>query len=395
MNLLYPLVAAVCSLSVATGLKDVPLGMCFACEVTCIKDCGDKFEHEVMSDDALLQTAKKVNTSNLRAKTETVSNPKVKQMFKASEQLIKEYSNKLFIESKSTCDKSKGCGIAKQCVDSIGKEFANMEKMERFQAEEREVDHGQAVIETRGHKAWTDVSAQEVTIADLPKFHGDSTPHLRSSSSSVSQASLDNLESAHMSSMTNGGHLGLVKANSSLAPAPSAPNPWPLHPVKLGVFAKGGQTLTQCMTYCFAATCGCSGQGIINQPSMPKAVKEANAAGYYTDTKPSWKYKPATKEQCGAGVKKIIKGLYIDYYAGVGGVVEVCSDQYFKNKAGASGALGLTDPLEDKKKCDCGVNRLDCHEPDFGCSWNELGYCEFKAMAHTRCYHRYKDDKTL
>merc|ERR1719247_55005 len=116
-------------------------------------------------------------------------------MFKASEQLIKEYSNKLFIESKSTCDKSKGCGIAKQCVDSIGKEFANMEKMERFQAEEREVDHGQAVIETRGHKAWTDVSAQEVTIADLPTFHADTTPRLRSGASSISKESLNSLDS--------------------------------------------------------------------------------------------------------------------------------------------------------------------------------------------------------
>jgi len=104
----------------------------------------------------------------------------------------------------------------------------------------------------------------------------------------------------------------------------------------------------------------------------------------------------ATKEQCGAGVKKIIKDLYIDYFPGVGGVVEVCSMEYFKLRAGASGALGLTDPSEDKEKCDCGVNRLDCHEPDFGCSWNEIrGFCEFKALKHTRCYHRYKTDPTL
>lgn len=395
MTMLRSLVAAVCYLSVATGLKDVPLGMCFDCEVSCIKDCGAKFESEVMADDALLQmTSKKVNTSNLRPKTQKVVGPAYQKMFKASEQLVKEYSNKLFFESKRSCDKNKGCGIGQQCIDSIGKEFANLEKVELEQHNEREVDRGQEVIETQGHKKWTDVSAQEVTIADLPTVHLDSTPRLRSSAS-VSQASLDSLENAHMSSMRGDGHLRLNQANSSLAPAPSTAQPWPLHPVKLGVFSKGGATLTQCLTYCFAATCGCSGQGIVNIESIPKMVKEANKAGYYTDTKPAWKYSPATKEQCGAGVKKIIKGLYIDYYAGVGGVVEVCSDQYFKNKAGASGALGLTDPLEDKKKCDCGVNRLDCHEPDFGCSWNKLGYCEFKAMAHTRCYHRYHDDKTL
>lgn len=396
--MMHSLVVVLCSLGVATGLQDVPLGMCFDCEVTCIKDCSAKFEKEVMAEDmaSLLQIIKKTNTSNLRAKT-AVANPEVQKMCKASEQLVKEYSSKFHLEGKRSCgtasEKEKGCGIAKQCVDSIGNEFANLEKMDWEKSAEREVDHGMDVIDNRGHKAWTDVSAQEVTIADFPKAHIDSNPHLRSVAS-VSKESLDGLENAHMSSINNNGHLGQIQVDSSLAPAPSAPNPYPLHPVKLGIFSKGGHTLTQCMTYCFAATCGCAGQGVVDISSIPKKTKEAAQHGFYTDTPPSWKYKPATKEQCGAGVKKIIKGLYIDYYPGVGGVVEVCSMEYFKNKAGASGALGLTDPAEDKEKCDCGVNRLDCHEPDFGCSWNPLGYCEFKALKHTRCYHRYQTDPT-
>jgi hypothetical protein len=399
--MLHILVVAVYSLSTATGLQDVPLGMCFDCEVTCIKDCSAKYEKEIMADDSLLQTFKKVNTSSLRATTAVVNdapNPEIKKMFKASEMLAKEYSTKLLIESKHSCgtpsEKQKGCGIAKQCVDTIGKEFANMAKVEWEQHEEHIVDRGQDVIDNRGHKAWTDVSAQEVTIADFPKVHLDTTPHLRSSASVSEQSAteLNGLENAHMSSIKNHGHLGLNQA--ALAPAPAAMNLYPLHPVKLGIFSKGGQSLTQCLTYCFAATCGCAGQGLINEESIPKATIEASKAGYYTDTKPAWKYSPATKEQCGAGVKKIIKGLYIDYYPGVGGVVEVCSLEYFKNKAGASGALGLTDPKDDMEKCDCGVNRLDCHEPDFGCSWNELGFCEFKALKHTRCYHRYKTDPT-
>jgi len=84
------LVSALFLLSVATGLQDVPLGTCFECEVTCIKDCGAKFESEVMSDDSLLQLTKKVNTSNLRSKA-TVINPEIQKMFKMSEQLAKEY----------------------------------------------------------------------------------------------------------------------------------------------------------------------------------------------------------------------------------------------------------------------------------------------------------------
>lgn len=392
------LVSALFLLSVATGLQDVPLGTCFECEVTCIKDCGAKFESEVMSDDSLLQLTKKVNTSNLRSKA-TVINPEIQKMFKISEQLAKEYTNKLYFEGKHSCgtasQKELGCGIAKQCVDSIDKEFANLGAQAMQKRAEQEVDHGMEVIDKRGHKAWTDVAADEVTISDFPKFHADSTPRLRSSAP-VSQASLDSLENAHMSSAKNGGHLRMIQADSSLEPTGEAPDPYPLHPVKLGIFSKGGQTLTQCMTYCFAATCGCGGQGVVDAASIPKAVKEANKHGFYTDTPASWKYSAATKEQCGAGVKKIIKDLYIDYFPGVGGVVEVCSMEYFKLRAGASGALGLTDPSEDKEKCDCGVNRLDCHEPDFGCSWNEIrGFCEFKALKHTRCYHRYKTDPTL
>jgi len=401
--MLRSVVVTMCSLSVATGLQDVPVGMCFACEVTCIKDCGAKFEREVMAADmsSLLQTTKKVNTSNLRAaKPAAVANPEAQKMTKAFQTLAKQYQNKLFFESKHSCgttsEKEKGCGIAQQCVDSIGQEFANLEKADLQSQNEREVDHGLDILDHKGHKKWTDVAAQDVTIADVPKFHADSTPHLRSSSSSsVSKESMDSLESAHMGALKNDGHLRLIQDDSSLAPVNKEADPWPLHPVKLGVFSRGGQALTQCMTSCFAATCGCAGQGLVNIESIPKATKEANKHGFYTDTKPAWKYSPATKEQCGAGVKKIIEGLYIDYYAGVGGVVEVCSMEYFKNKAGASGALGLTDPSKDKEKCDCGVNRLDCNEPDFGCSWNELGYCEFKAQVHTRCYHRYHTDKTL
>jgi len=381
------LLAAVNLFSVATGLTDVPKGMCFDCEVSCIKDCSAKFESEVMKDDmqSLLQASKKVNMSALK-----VPNPNQAQLFKASKQLAKEYSNKFFTQSKHSCDAKKGCGIANQCVTSIENELANMDKQSLQDRDEHELDRGKDVIEGRGHKAWTDVSAEDVTIADLPKVHLDTTPRLHSDRA-VSKEQMDTLDNAHM----KGGHLRFLGMASSLAPVNKAPNPWPLHPVKLGVFSKGGQTLTQCLTYCFAATCGCSGQGIVSDASMPKMTKEAGKAGFYTDTKPAWKYSPATKEQCGAGVKKIIKGLFIDYYPGVGGVVEVCSAEYFKNKAGASGALGLTDPMEDAKKCDCGVNRLDCHEPDFGCSWNELGYCEFKAAAHTRCFHRYHMDKTL
>jgi len=383
MPIMLAKVAVVCAavLGAVSGRRlrrDVPLGQCFGCEVNCINDCVQKYDAEVIKPDAFLQMDKP-------------SSPKMEK------KIAQDYVHRMLqAEGKQGCVKETGCNLAAQCAKSVENQMIAEAKQEREQHADHELDFAHDTV-SKDHKKWTDVSAQEVTIADLPSFHAatDAAENKRAHSQhgAASQADLDKLDSFHSSAKL---HL----AQTALAPVPDQTSYYPLHPVKIGVFSNGQQSLTQCMRYCFATTCGCEDSGLTGGAggtgTMQKLAKAGADSGFHTDTSPQWRYKKATKDQCGKGVGKLIKGLYIIYYAGPGGTFEVCSDKMFKAKAGTSGALGLTDPLEDQYKCDCGINRLDCNEPDFGCSWDETSdRCEFKAMHNTVCYHRYKTDVTL
>lgn len=376
-----------CALGAASAARftDVPKGMCFKCEINCMQDCTAKFHEEVMKDDmtSFLQVAEPKPSSDLA---------------KMPDKIVADYITRLHSASAKGCVKKQGCNLAMQCAKSVDNVLKARLQDEQLEHASQELDYGHD-IHKKG-KAWTDVASQEVTIADLPKFHVATDQHAHAATGAVSEHDLRTLDASHGLATRFGGHLRLISSKTNktgLAPTGEAPDPFPLHPVKRQVFAKGQQTLFQCMQYCFAATCGCEDSPMTGTVSKTQELtKAAIASGFHTDTPPTWKYSRATKEQCGAGVKKLIKGLYIIYHAGPDGTYEVCSKGMFKAKAGVSGALGLTDPLEDMYKCDCGVNRLDCNEPDFGCKWNDKNNrCEFGAMHNTMCYYRYKTDKTL
>merc|ERR1719183_1301699 len=53
---------------------------------------------------------------------------------------------------------------------------------------------------------------------------------------------------------------------------------FPLHSVKINVFAKGKMTLDHCLKYCLASTCGCSDAPGFNSADGLKKAVEANAA---------------------------------------------------------------------------------------------------------------------
>lgn len=384
---------AVACLVVMVGAfrKDVPDGMCFKCEVNCIQDCTSKFHTEVMKDDmaGFMQLAKSTSKKPSQEVAKTAEQIKT---------LGEHYISQLKAEGTRTCTPQRGCQIAQQCAVSMENQIRAVSEHEIQQKASKELDYAARKMEGgKEHRAWTDVSSEQVTIMDLPKFTAPTSAHgpVQHEASDRAEVTLDR---SHRNSGSLGGHLRLYQNNKTqLAPVDTGPMKYPLHPVKIGVFSKGGQTLTQCMMYCFAATCGCEDSPMTGTvEKTQELVKAAGASGYHTDTPPHWRYRKATKEECGAGVNKVIEGLYVVWRPTDEGTAEVCSDKMFKLKAGVSGALGLTDPLEDKMKCDCGINRLDCHEPDFGCSWSKtMQRCEFKAMHNTICYTRYKTDKTL
>lgn len=73
------LALAACVASVnGAFLRDVPLGECHQCEVTCFEDCSAKYQKEIMDDDNFLQlrsepAKNKTNQTNLAVENRTVS----------------------------------------------------------------------------------------------------------------------------------------------------------------------------------------------------------------------------------------------------------------------------------------------------------------------------------
>merc|ERR1719263_2435789 len=76
---------------------------------------------------------------------------------------------------------------------------------------------------------------------------------------------------------------------------------FPLHSVKINVFAKGALLMDQCLKYCLAATCGCEDAPVFDKR---EELAKANAAAgpAVTDTPASPQYRPAKIEECAKGM---------------------------------------------------------------------------------------------
>merc|ERR1719398_364347 len=113
---------------------------------------------------------------------------------------------------------------------------------------------------------------------------------------------------------------------------------FPLHSVKINVFAKGGMLMDQCLKYCLAATCGCEdAPGFDKREETAKANAAAGPA--VTDTPASPQYRPAKIEECAKGMigKKVASDLYIKIEGGPGGMFEICSKDFLSKLLGPSG----------------------------------------------------------
>lgn len=376
--------------TLVTSLQDVPLGLCGDCEVNCFEDCVLKYDREIiqpdMADEPFGSGPPEVLLEVGAVKSHQ-QKPNLKDVAKKA--LDTELTRlKAKQQGGKKCSKEAGCTMAQTCAKNIHAELSsltaikaeNEAQYEKF--EEQQLQDADDI--SKSGRTWADVSATKVTISDIPEWKAPSPSMLRATRSISLSA-----QNATKSSM-----------RGNLAPAPGLDDPnsprsyYPLHPVKIGVFDKGLINLDQCLSYCLATTCGCEGvPGMEDKSDMSKKEEEGKAAGTHFSTPPVWKYRKAKKEECGHGLgdNKVIKDLYVDFLPGVEGWLEVCTKKFFDKAAGASAMLGLNDPQKEIEKCDCGVNRLDCHEPEYGCSWNHVkSRCEYKAMYNTVCYKRYR-----
>jgi len=155
---------------------------------------------------------------------------------------------------------------------------------------------------------------------------------------------------------------------------------FPLHAVKINVFAKGGMLMDQCLKYCLAATCGCE-----DAPGFDKREASIKAnAGSVKDTPASPQYRPAKIEECAKGMigKKVAKGLYIKLGGGPMDYVEVCTDKFL-------GAVGAPDGAA--AKCKSGAS----DDSKFGCVWHETkNMCVVGFSPILKCMTQYINDPT-
>jgi len=104
-----------------------------------------------------------------------------------------------------------------------------------------------------------------------------------------------------------------------------------------------------------------------------------------TDTHGSYKFRPAKIEECAKGMvgKKVSKGLWIDMGAGVGGELEICSKGLMER------IFGPGDHSEKFKLC----KSTKSDDSKWGCIWNEKkGYCGVGFSPNLRCQKKYIND---
>jgi len=309
------------------AVRDVPLGECYDCEVTCFEDCALKFDREIIKPDTgFMQlantTADRKHFGWRSAKAET------KEDSKHAMDLADQYA---------TCLKQDKCHGHPVSKASKLRNYANS-------------------------KACHAVSAKPLSLLEKQRRCSVSDP-------SCAQNCAKKISDSNTVVLAQG------------------KKDFPLHPVKINVFAKGTINMDFCLKSCLAVTCGCAdASGYTDAASVEKQTKANDAAGEpVKDLPPADHYRHATLAECAKGIfgKKINKGLFVNYG---GGWQEVCSDEFL------STTYGMPDISEQKKKCQSPL----ADDVKFGCVWNnQEEMCVFGDQTIAKCYTKFHDDKKL
>jgi len=182
------------------ALRAVPLGECYACEVTCFEDCSLKFDREIIKDDFLQlkegpqknQTVSQVNQTAVSSPVELAANHTVS--------LREEYS-KCLVDSQCPCRAEAKVGKALQLVDKKKKTKCAV-----------------------GMGSCSEKCSSKVIDKDVL----DLTKQAESTQQEAKRSLLQKRSEG-----------------------------FPLHPIKIGSFSKGKMTMATCLKYCLASTCGC------------------------------------------------------------------------------------------------------------------------------------------
>jgi len=312
------------------ALRDVPLGECHGCEVTCFEDCSLKYDREILQDDSLIQTPPK--PENKTAKKLTALGEEMKDCLQEEKcpcpkELAKTKGAKnatAFLQNATCAVQSKN---ASSCAQDCSKKiFAKV------------IEQTNAKLEAK--KKAKNVKKQVFLEKDYP---------IHSVTVGVFSRGAMNMDQC------------LKFCLAATCGCDKAPG--------LDTIDKLFKAIKQ------------------NDAALPgeKDFSHHEPATAVADTHGSFKFRPAKIEECAKGMvgKKVNKGLWIDMGGGVGGELEICSDKLMER------IFGPGDHSEKKKLC--ASTKSD--DSKWGCVWNEKkGYCGVGFSPNLRCQKKYIND---
>jgi len=329
----------------ASSYRDVPVGYCHDCEVTCFEDCVVKYDREIIQPDVTGAILHSGGDSRVEAAMK----------------------NKLY---GVVLKQNKAGPAAKASVSvalpKLSSSYRACLKEDKCPCNQKTKGRGSSFLATA-----CNVGDQPCALGCINKTldtepgEGDEKP----------------------------GKNAQLQTTARVFPGPLDENdaaiPWSnsVHPVVINSFATGRQDLEQCYKSCLAATCGCyNPPGLERLDAFHNAIKKNDESKEpVEDTTPNWQYKRPDMMACAKGMqgKKVTQGMYADLVGGAEGWVEVCSDDFFTQQGLAADA--------GKKNCDNPKALLA------GCIWDtNRGSCVYGLKPNLiNCYTRYLDDNKL
>jgi hypothetical protein len=277
-------------LSVDAAVRDVPLGECHGCEVTCFEDCALKYDREIMQELYLLQTEEEQNRAA---------------------KVTDEYANCL-IEDKCPCDKEEKKAKAAQAAK--GKS---------------------SLLQKKGNAT--------CAVGDVPCAQKCSRKVI-----SKTEASLKAKASSKQALIQRDYPIHSVTVGVFSKGAMNADNC-----LKFCLAATCGCDGVKDLDTIDRLVKAIKKNDAVSGGVYHPVEEAADHKGGVVDTHRSAQFRPAEVTDCAKGMigKKVSKGLYIDFGEGVGGEVEICSTKFLEKIFGP-GDHSKQDKLCKSKKSD-------------------------------------------
>jgi len=343
MNTFIGLLVALVAGAHAAVLRDVPLGECHGCEVTCFEDCSLKYDREIMQADLLQMQTKlaRVSSGSIQPKTENNTERKLTKVGR-------EYID---------CLQSENCPCPKEEAKNNGTVSL--------------LQNATCAVQPKGAASCAAGCSMKVVEAAHAKLEAK-----KKSKTAKKQVFLQKAYPIHSV------QVGIFSRGAM----------------------NMDQCLKFCLAATCGCD---KAPGLDTIDKLVKAIKQNDAAnpgekdfshrdapddgpdlgGAVADTHKSYKFRPAKIEECAKGMigKKVSKGLYIDMGGGVGGELEICSKPLLER------IFGPGDHSKMEKMC----KSTKSDDSKWGCVWDETkGYCGVGFSPNLRCLKRYINDPT-